>query len=222
MNDIEINNLWKSYDEKLDKLLSINQEIMTEITKTKANSMLGKAKPAKYLGIIIGLPYILVLDALFIIGWLSGGIFFALSMGAIAIFTKIAFGTYIYHLILIRQASHADTVVEMQKKIAQIKTSSIKVLRIVVLQLPFWTTWYFGMYMAKNADLVYWIGNIVVTGIFTYFSLWLFWNIKIENIDKKWMKWLFSDAEWISVIKAIDLLDQIDNYKKTPTVSKRK
>ena len=213
MNDIELDKLWKNHDEKLDKLLSVNHAMMEEITKIKAGSMLDKAKPAKYLGIIIGIPYILFLDALCIAGWISGGFFFSISVGAIAICTKIALGTYIYHLILMHQVSNADTIFEMQEKLARIKTSTIQVLRIVLLQLPFWTTWYLSTDMIKNPDLLYWIVNIMIIGLFTYFTIWLFRNIKIENIDKKWIKWLFSDAEWNSVIKAKDLLDQIEDYK---------
>ncbi|MDF9796590.1 hypothetical protein OKW21_001853 [Catalinimonas alkaloidigena] len=47
MNDIELNKLWKSQDEKLDQLLMINQELLKETIRNKANTTLARAKSAK-------------------------------------------------------------------------------------------------------------------------------------------------------------------------------
>lgn len=114
---------------------------------------------------------------------------------------------------LIQKASCADTIVDMQQKIAKIKTSSIQVLRIVILQLPFWTTWYLSVEMLKEPELLYWVVNLTVSGTFVFFSIWLFHNLSLNNMHKKWMKWLFSDTEWNAVIKAENVLKQIEEYK---------
>ncbi len=213
MKDMEMAELWKSNDEKLDKLLAINNELMEEITKTKAKSILNIAKPIKYLGIIVGIPWILLLDLLFILGWVSGGVFFTISVGAIALITKIVLGTYFYHLHLIRQVNYADTIVEMQQKITKIKTSTITVLRIAVFQLPFWTTWYLSMNMVEKPEILYWTVNLLVTSVFIYITIWLYRNTSSDSIDNQWIKWLFSDDEWRSVEKASLLLGQIDEKR---------
>lgn len=214
MEESEIRNLWKRYDKKLETLLSYNRWMVEEITKTKARKALAGAKPVKYLGIVLGIPWILLLNGLVVIGYLSGNPFFALSFGMISLFTTIALGTYIYHLVLIRQINISESVIDVQKKLAKIQTSGINMTRIVFLQLPFWTTWYLRAELLQEGEALYWATNIAITGIFLYAALWLFANISLENMDRKWMKLLFSDAEWSSVVQAMDILNQIDEFEK--------
>ena len=214
MEELEIRNLWKQYDEKLESVLSYNRWMVEEITKVKAKKALAGAKPIKYWGIALGIPWILFLNALVVVGYLAGNLFFAGSFSMIAFFTILALGTYIYHLVLIRQINVSESILEVQKKLAKLQTSSVTMTRIVFLQFPFWTTWYLQPALFTGENLLYGIINLGVTGIFVYISLWLFRNIRLENMEKKWMKWLFSDAEWNSVVRAMDMLDQIGEFEK--------
>ena len=214
MKDIEIKNLWKTYDEKLDQVLSINQKLATEITKTKAMSALARAKPMKIFGIVVGIPWIIFLGTLLMIGILRGGIFFTSSVAAIMVITIISLTIYIYHLILINQVNNTDSVVEAQEKMAKIKTSSIRGTRIAFLQLPFWTTFHLNMAMFENPNLLLIGVQVLITVLFTFAAIWLYKNISLENMNKKWMKLLFSGREWDSVVRAIGILDQIEGYTK--------
>jgi hypothetical protein len=63
-------------------------------------------------------------------------------------------------------------------------------------------------------------GNILlltIQGLIALFSVyaavWLFLNIKYENREKKWFRWLFSGKEWDPILKAMELIKQIDEYK---------
>ncbi len=46
-----------------------------------------------------------------------------------------------------------------------------------------------------------------------YAAVWLFLNIKYDNRDKKWFRWLFKGKEWDPIIKAMELISQIEEYK---------
>ena len=48
MENIEIINLWKQYDEKLEKTISINHKLITELQQQKAKKALRPARNSKY------------------------------------------------------------------------------------------------------------------------------------------------------------------------------
>ena len=56
--------------------------------------------------------------------------------------------------------------------------------------------------------------QIILTGAFTYLALWLFWNIKYENRDKKWFRLIFNGREWDPMLKSMELLNQVEEFKK--------
>lgn len=212
MQESDLKQIWDAYDDKLESVLQINHRILHELTVTKASKAIRKTKAAKYLGIILGILWVLFLDSLAIIGWVSGNWLFSTSLIVISLLTKIAIGTYIYHLILIHQIDHAHSVISVQERIAKLKTSSIQVTRIMALQLPFWTTWYLNTELLNSAAPFYAIVNILVVSLFCYFAYWLYTHIKVEYLDRKWMKWLFSDNEWKQLNYAGQLLDQLSDY----------
>ena len=67
--------------------------------------------------------------------------------------------------------------------------------------------------MLENGNIVLYTIQIVVTLLFTFLAVWLFRNIKYENRDKKWSRLIFNGNEWSPVIKSMELLSQIDEYR---------
>jgi hypothetical protein len=102
----------------------------------------------------------------------------------------------------------------IQERLSRLITSTLNVTRVLFLQLPLWTIffWNDGMFVKEN--WAWWILNIVVTLSFTVIALWLFFNIRIENKDKRWFKLLFSGKEWKPVVESVDMLKQIDALRK--------
>lgn len=166
-------------------MLTYNRKLALEITTQKAKNTLAEAKPIKYWGITLGIPWILFLNALVGIGYLSDAWFFTASFGMISLFTTIALGTYIYHLVLIRQINISESVIEVQKKLVKIKTSTITINRIVVLQLPFWTTWYLSWEMLQWGNLHYWFINGIITTLFTFIAIWVFYKYQAAELEKE-------------------------------------
>jgi hypothetical protein len=87
------------------------------------------------------------------------------------------------------------------------------VARLLFLQLPVWTTFYWNESMLENGNVVLYILQIVVTLLFTFLAVWLFRNIKYKNRDKKWFRLIFNGEEWNPVIKSLELLSQINEYR---------
>ncbi|MEI9957398.1 MAG: hypothetical protein WDM90_14145 [Ferruginibacter sp.] len=70
-------------------------------------------------------------------------IYFEVSVGAIFLFSSYACVVYIQQIIFIKKLDYSDSIISTQKKLAQLQLSTINTTRIVLLQLPFHTTWFY-------------------------------------------------------------------------------
>lgn len=217
MEPSEIINLWKAYDRKLEASLLLNQSNAIELTRLKTKSLLSSMTPLKLFTIIVGMLWVSIggtlVSHLFVHAYESVSPFFLYSATFQLLLTAIAIVIYLYQLVLIHQVDITDTLIKTQKRLAQLKSSTLWVARILLLQLPAWTTFYWSMDLFKSGHLPYIFLNSVVTLMAIAVSLWLFINIRYENKEKKWFKLIFEGKEWTPVIKAIELHKEIEAFE---------
>lgn len=213
METTEIINLWKSFDKKLEENLMLNKINAEEITKIKVNSFLGSMKPIKLFTVVAGLIWVGLLDAIILNVFKVASPFFLFSAILLVLVNKLAIGIYLYQLILLYQVDISDTILSTQEKIARLKSSTLWIARLLFLQLPVWTTFYWSKSMFEHGKPVLLFIQVVITLFFTMLALWLFFNIRYQNKDKKWFKLIFSGKEWTPAIKSMELLEQIKEYK---------
>ena len=110
MEDIELKNIWKEYDRKIEETKIINmqswvinfktfEDLQTEKAKSKLNSI-GRLKKWMVFG---GILWILFLIFLVANSLALSKIFFVVSVSAIVVFNIIAVVVYIKHVILINE-----------------------------------------------------------------------------------------------------------------------
>jgi len=213
MEDLDIINLWKSYNKKLDESLLLNRKNAEDITHMKVQSLLASMKPLKIFAMVVGIIWVGFVDVLIISLFHIANPFFLISAGVQSLLTALAIGVYLYQLILIHQADISEPILATQDKLARLKSSTLWVARLLFLQLPVWTTFYWNKSMLENGNMVLYIIQIIVTLLFTFLAVWLFRNIRYENRNKKWFKLIFSGKEWSPVIKSMELLNHVDEYK---------
>ena len=213
MEDIEIINLWKSYNKKLDESLVLNRKNTEEITKLKVRSFLASMKPLKVFTILLGLLWVGFVDILIFNLFHIASPFFLISAAIQVLLTKLAIGIYLYQLILIHQVVIDAPIIETQEKVARLKTSTLWITRLLFLQLPVWTSFYWNKSMLENWNMWLYALQFVITSASIYLAVWLLFNIKFENRDKRWFRFLFNGIEWSPVIKSMELLSQIDEYR---------
>ena len=221
MQDIELNNIWKQYDQKLEeaRLLNLqswalNLQNFEMQQKQKVKSKLNKLVWQKLFLVIVGTVYVYVLFLLIYYSLQWSKIFFIVSAASIAIITSIAIIVYIKQLFIINQINQTDSVVDAQKKISILQTGTLQITRILFLQAPFYCTWFLTTAMiAENPGKALFI-TLPVFLFFTWIAIFLYRNINYKNIHKKWFKILFSSPEWVSLIKSAAFLNEIDEFKK--------
>ncbi len=221
MQDIELNNIWKQYDQKLEeaRLLNLqswalNLQNFEMQQKQKVKSKLNKLVWQKLFLVIVGILYVYVLFLLIYYSLQWSKIFFIVSAASITIITSIAIIVYIKQLFIINQINQTDSVVDAQKKISILQTGTLQITRILFLQAPFYCTWFLTTAMiAENPGKALFI-TLPVFLFFTWIAIFLYRNINYKNIHKKWFKILFSSPEWVSLIKSAAFLNEIDEFKK--------
>lgn len=215
MEDVQLLELWQSYQRKLDRALAVSEQNAQAVTKMKIKSLVGSTRPVKWLAVLTGLLWVLAIDSLLIRVYPVASLFFMVSAGLQSLLTKIAIGIYVYQLVLIQQVDILAPVAALQARVAKLTASTRWVARILFLQLPLWTTFYLHEDLLDGSGVLFYLVQGGVTLLFCFMALWLFVNINPQNQDKRWFRLLFSGKEWTPVMEAEHMLADIEEIKKT-------
>ena len=217
MNDSELIKLWQTTNDKLEESIVINRENIEEITRVKVYSILGSMKPIKIFTLIFGILWVVIgtifLSSIYLYSFSESNKFFLFSASIQVGLTTIALFVYLYQIITIFQVDISDSVIKTQEKLSKLKISTLWVTRILFLQLPVWTTFWWNETMLLDWGILQWVFTMFFTISFTVIVIWLFFNIKYENRNKKWFQLIFRGKEWTPLMNSIELLDQVEFYK---------
>jgi lysylphosphatidylglycerol synthetase-like protein (DUF2156 family) len=211
--------LWKEQYEKIDQSLAINKRILKETISQKARSALRSLIRIKAFGIVAAILWLLVLGAALsvaILNYSSAANYFVISVSAIFFINVKALYDYIKHLVWVNNINYDGSITEIQKKLVKLQLSIFQHVRIMFLQLPFWTTFTLSdKWFPQHASWMYIIFQILFTASFIYLAFWLYKNITLANANKKWVKSLIEGAGGKSVSKALEFYKEIEEFNET-------
>ena len=212
MSTDEFQQIWKAYDVKLEKSLQLNLRLLQEMQSQKARSVLRSFIATRVIGIVIGTLYLLLL--IFAFWYVRTQPVMAVSFAVFIICTVIAIGKYIQEIGVIQGISYGDNIVDTQRKLAGIQSAIIRTLRISWVQLPFWSTFFVSNELLRKGDREFWMIQIPITLSLTILAVILYKNITIEKAQKKkWVKGMIRGTGIKSLIRAMDFLKEIENFK---------
>lgn len=217
MNELELKKLWKTTNEKLEESFVINRKNTEDITRMTVHNLLGSMKPVKIFALVVGILWVgigvIALSSIFLNSFSEANKFFLFSASIHVGLTAMALFVYLYQLITIYQVDITEPIIRAQEQLARLKTSTLWVTRILFLQLPVWTTFWWNESMLTDWGILQWVVTLFFTVVFTAIAVWLFFNIKYENRNKKWFQLIFSGKEWTPLMKSMKLLEQVEEYK---------
>jgi hypothetical protein len=218
MNELELKKLWQTTNNKLEESIVINKKNTDDITQVKIHSIISSMKPIKIFTLLVGILWVgiggIALSSIYLNSFPEANKFFLFSASIQVSLTAIALYVYLYQLITIYQIDITDPILRTQEKMSNLKMSTLWVTRILFLQLPVWTTFWWNETMLTDWGILQWIMTLFFTISFTAIALWLFLNIKYENRNKKWFQLIFSGKEWTPLMKSMELLEQVEEYKE--------
>lgn len=140
MENIELINIWKEQNAKIEKTLAINKLILKETISRKAKSSLNGLVRLTTAGIIAFVIYLNILGyALFyaITNYSSANNYFIVSVSAIALINIKGFVDYIKHLAWTKNINYDGSIMEIQKQLSKLQLSIIDHGKFMCLQFPF-------------------------------------------------------------------------------------
>jgi glucan phosphoethanolaminetransferase (alkaline phosphatase superfamily) len=220
MEDAELKNIWLSYDKKLAdaQLLNaqswaLNLRCFAEIQQKKASSKLRALTIHNIFAVVIGILWILILGALVVLNHFKNP-YFSTSLLAILLFSVYAVFIYIRHIDIIAGIDYDKSIIETQQKLAKLQTSTFRSIRIIWLQLPFYTCFWWNTTFVES-DPSFWYTALPIALAFLAVALYLYRNLRPENMHKKWVRSLMlAGPELKNVVKSIDFLKEIEEFKK--------
>ena len=214
MNDTDLKYLWQTGNNQIAINQKSDKSSLDKLTKRNISHFLSSMKPIKIFTLLAGLLWVLgigyVLIKLTIIAYDQVSPYFLYSAFFQVMLTAMAVIIYIIQLSTLYSIDFNKPVVILQKTLINLKASTLNVTKILILQLPFWTTFYWNESMFKNGTLPLFILQGAVTISFTCLAIWLFFNLKYENADKWWFKLLLQGKEWEPLITSIGILNDME------------
>jgi glucan phosphoethanolaminetransferase (alkaline phosphatase superfamily) len=220
MEDQELKDIWAAYDKKLEEARilnlqswALNLKCFEELQTHKVRSKLSSLANFKWIAIVLGIVYVLFLGMLvYFVRWRN--IYFSVSISMIVLITLIALVVYIKQIVIIKQINYSDSITDTQEKLSTLQSSTINIVRIAWLQLPFWSTWFWSSKWILYDPMNFWLIAFPITLFFAGLAIWLYRNISIKNRDKKWFTILFGHPEWTSIRKAMEFMKEIEVFKQ--------
>lgn len=220
MEDIELQNMWNADTTKTDQAYVMNLQAWALHARTieyiqtfKAETTLRSLVAFKRNAVIIGIIWSFLL-AFLIYGNQFKNFFFSGSLSAILLFSIVAVVVYIRQIVLIKSINYGERVVDIQEKLLKLQISTVKIIRLGWLQLPFYTSFYWSKEWIENSP-AFWYTAFPITLVFILLAIWIYRHINFKNMDKKWFGKLIGKKEWSPIIAARASLDEIAAFKRS-------
>jgi hypothetical protein len=218
MENMDIINLWKAQDEKLEKVLLINEKLLKEMTGQKAKSTLRSMIRYKIVGVITFVVYLTFLGFALhyaIVNYSSAWNYFIVSVAAITLINLRGFTDYIRHIVLASNINYNGSIMAIQEQLSKLQLSIIDHSKVMCLQFPFFTTFYLSSaWFPSQVGTSFIVLHVAFTAAFVFLTYWLYKNHKPENLSKKWFRNLIAGSGGKSVGRAIEFYQDLERFKE--------
>ncbi|MEM9545201.1 MAG: hypothetical protein AAGA77_04475 [Bacteroidota bacterium] len=214
MESIELQNIWKTNNQKMEQILSLNKDIAITLSKQKLDKQISRLYRPKWTAVWIGVPYTMVLIAIAVFASTTKAYLVAAGFGAIALIMFIVLGNYFYQLYLIGEIKNSDEVLSTQQQLSKLRISSFNSLNFSIFQLPFWSICWISIDALKESPCLYGGINFLVFLVLAFISYWLFQQLSPDHKDSKVRAFFLSGTEWEPILKSERILQQIKEYEE--------
>ncbi len=209
MNITELTEHWQNQKVQLQQNIEMNKVLAKEVQSLKLQQLFSSMSPIKIFTLVVGLFWVVFVDSILVATYGIASPYFFWSALLQSAITKVAIGVYLYQLVLLYQTDVSNAVSAVQQRIAQLTLTTLWVTRILFLQLPLWTTfWWTESFINGISPLAKSLLFSTVV-LFAAVAIGLFINIRIENREKPWFRWIFRGREWDPLMKAQEVLEEL-------------
>ena len=212
MNEEELKRIWHGNDQRIDAMLQINKEKLYAVQTKKAESKIRSFKRNHVAVALFGVVWILFLG--FLLYHAHTNIFFTVSLSMILLFNVFAVALYFRHILMLNAIDITGSVTVTQTKLIEVQDSYSQVGRVLLLQTPFYCTWWYSEELVRSGGALFWIINLTILSLLTALSVYLFVRLSNKNKSDNWVKRIDRMFGAEKLQQASLFLQEIEDYKK--------
>lgn len=218
MKDEELDHILKTFDHKLSRSIDFNFKITQDTQIRKSVFALRNLRFYSIFEVIVaGLVMVFLGNFIY---ENFGNLPLMLSGLILDIFAVIAISGAVRQLILISEFEVASSVIDSQQILTRLQTHNITYLRLAILQFPFFLAYLVvGFKTVFNIDI--WtignknwlLSNLAFGFILLPVSIWIYRQISVENLHRKWVRSLVEFSGGEKIAEAMSFLTEIEKFK---------
>ena len=218
MEAIELKEILKEYDNKLDKTLSLNMSLLEELQLEKPKKRIKKLLLYRVFE-TISFIFLLVFTGWFI-GNNYGQTHLAISGIIVHVFAIIALVGSIGQIVLLKQIDYSKPIVDIREKIERVNAHGLLFVKLIFLSAPVWWAYsivaiYFFMgvdlYVHLEPDFV--ARYLVINFLLIIPLIWFFNKLSYKNLHIKWVKKTIGFFAGSKTMKALEFLRDIEEFE---------
>jgi len=218
----ELKSLWKNYDSKLDRAISLNLQLFESIQTKNIRSKIAPVFWKRVIELSLHLIYLLLL-VIFLVKNITQ-IPYALSAGVLIAFYMAMMLNCIRQINIIKRMDFSEDIIGIQSGLAELQTNLINQFRTAILFTPaflafpvvvteaikdFNWTYFESFDIISQSGGNWWTAQIVATIVLIPLCIWAYKQISIKNIHKKWVNRFVKGSTSSGVKDAMEYLKEL-------------
>jgi hypothetical protein len=213
MSTDEFQQLWKSYDAKLQKSMDLTHRLMREMSTRKLHAAFNWQVVFKLMMICLGIGWNIIVGSLL---WrFRAEPVFVFSAAVVLVCTGYAVGGYIVQLLLILQIRMSDSILGTQKQLALLEQMIVRTLRVPFLQTPVYTFFFITRHTIQTAGWGFWVTQGCVTAVAVVATIWVYRHLTVGNAGRKgWVRQMVDNEGGKSIARARKFMREAEEWEK--------
>jgi hypothetical protein len=213
MSKDEFQQLWKAYEEKLQRSIKINAQLLEALRSRTVRTAFNWQIVFKIMMIVLGIAWNVVIANLL---WeFHSEPAFVIAAVMVLAFTGFSIGGYMLQVILLLQINMSNSILNTQKQLAHLEALIIQTLRVPFLQTPAYTFFFISRHLVATATPGFWIIQGSITGASIFLSVWVYRHITVLNASRKgWVRLLADNEGGKTITRAREFMREIESYKQ--------
>jgi hypothetical protein len=218
MEALELKKIMEAYDNKLDKILRFNKSSVNELQLQKSQNSTRKILWYR-ISEVVSFSFLVIF-----LGWYIannwGQTHLAISGVIVLVFTLVALIGSIGQVVLLQQIDFSKPVVEIRKKIELVNSHGLLFMKLIFLSAPVWWSYaivavdlFLGVDLYVHLEPNFVARYLVVNFLLIIPLVWAFNRLSYKNLHIKWVRKTIGLFTGIKMMKALEFLNDIEEFK---------
>jgi hypothetical protein len=213
MSADEFQQLWKTYEQQLQKSMKLNQQLLEANLSRKARAAFNWQIAFKIMMMGLGLAWNIFVGGL-LWRYHTEPAFVVAALMVLSC-TGYAIGGYFLQVSIMLQMNMSGSIIDTQKQLAALEAIMIRTLRVPFLQTPAYFFFFVTRHMVATSGPWFWVIEGLSVGGAIVVTMWVYRHITLDNAGKKrWVRAIMDNEGWKAIKRARGFVREIEEFRK--------